>query len=180
MRLIVGLGNPGDAYTYTRHNLGFLVVNYIHDRYDLSFSPWSHKKKFNGELSEGEVSAVKTLLLKPETYINNSGVSVLGVLNYYALALEEILVIHDDMDLPFGDFSLHVGKGAAGHHGVESIIKHQHGDKYFARLRIGIGHPVPAESGESYVLGKFSDSEGKLLPDIIRNASQEALVWIGK
>lgn len=146
MKLIVGLGNPGSKYEKTRHNLGFMVV----EGFLKAFTPvnktvWDNKDKFKSEIAEIEWNSrkrktlEKIILAKPKTYMNNSGMAVSLLARYYKIAPEDIWIIHDEIDLPLGMMKIRQGGSAAGHHGVESIIKALGSDKFF-RFRLGIGH----------------------------------------
>ena len=153
MLLIVGLGNPGAQYARHRHNVGFMAADVIHRRH--GFAPW--RRRFQGELSEGTLAGEKVLLLKPQTYMNDSGRSVQEAAHFYKLDLPDILVIHDEVDLPPGKTRMKVGGGAAGHNGLRSIDA-AIGDAY-RRLRIGVGHPGVKEAVPHYVLHDFAKED---------------------
>ncbi len=150
MLLIVGLGNPGAEYRRHRHNVGFMAVDAIHDRH--GFAPW--RRRFQGEVSEGTLAGEKTLLLKPLTYMNESGRSVQAAAQFYKLAPADIVVIHDEVDLPPGKTRMKTGGGTAGHNGLRSIGPAI--GEGFRRLRIGVGHPGVKEAVPHYVLHDFS------------------------
>lgn len=154
MKLIVGLGNPGSEYENTRHNVGFMVLDAYCE--ELHF-----QKKFDGLLAEQVIDSEKVLFLKPQTFMNLSGNAVFKVAKYYAIAIEDILIIQDDMDLDFGKFKVKCNSSSGGHNGIKSIITCLKSEK-FARLKIGISHD---QNGEivNYVLGKFSKSEREVL-----------------
>lgn len=155
MKLIVGLGNPGEKYEKTRHNLGFMAL----DKFIKEFSPvkrndWSENTKFKSEVAEIEwqrrhsikvgkdlVSLEKVVLIKPLTYMNLSGGAVKAVADYYKINTDDIWIIHDDIDINFGGFKIRFGGSSAGHKGVESVIKTLGTDKFW-RFRLGIGHPI--------------------------------------
>src|SRR5258708_3650631 len=153
MRLIVGLGNPGPRYARTRHNIGFMAVDAIVRRH--SFPPL--KARFKGEFAEGTIAGERIMLLKPQTFMNDSGESVGAPARFFKLQPGEIAVIHDELDLAEGKLRVKRGGGAAGHNGLRSI------DALFAndywRLRIGIGHPGAKELVLSYVLQNFPEEE---------------------
>ena len=150
MKLIVGLGNPGDKYTDTRHNVGFLVLNsYLGD------VKW--KNKFNAEYYEENIDGKKVLFVKPLTYMNLSGDSVVQFVNYYDINLEDILIIQDDLDLSFGSYKLKTNSSDGGHNGIKSIINRL-SSKKIARLKIGISHDRTIDT-KDYVLGNFSKEE---------------------
>jgi PTH1 family peptidyl-tRNA hydrolase len=153
MLLIVGLGNPGRRYGGHRHNIGFMTVDEIHRRHRLS--PW--RARFEGETSEGDVGGEKVLLLKPATYMNESGRSVAQAMRFYKLAPADIVVIYDELDLPPGKLRMKTGGSTAGHKGLNSIEAHV--GKAFRRMRIGIGHPGAKELVNGYVLHDFAKAD---------------------
>jgi PTH1 family peptidyl-tRNA hydrolase len=159
IKLIVGLRNPGDKYAKTRHNAGAWVLEAIG-------SNWQLKKDFLGEVSELTWIDCKALGLLPNTYMNLSGQSVGAVTRFYRYQPEEILVIHDELDLPVGAIRLKKGGGHGGHNGLQDIIRHL-GSHDFYRLRIGIGHPGDKKDVSNYVLHVPSASEKKLLDEAI-------------
>jgi PTH1 family peptidyl-tRNA hydrolase len=168
MKLIVGLGNPGPAYHLNRHNIGFLVVDYLIK--ELNANSIS-SKKFLGELyKKGEI-----LLLKPNTYMNLSGNSVSSVAKFYKIDLGDILVVHDDIDLPFGAIRLKKGGGHGGHNGLRSIDSLI--SKEYNRLRVGVGKPQRKSEVASYVLSDFSQNEQSDLDTLIEYAAKVALKW---
>lgn len=166
MKLIVGLGNPGEKYAKTRHNLGFMVI----DKLLRKLTPfqdivWLEAKKFNSLMAK----VGNLFLVKPQTMMNASGYAVNKLADFYKIKPEDILVIHDDVDLPLGKMKIRPGGAAAGHHGVESIIKHLGTDK-FVRFRLGIGHPGRGADGlvEKYVLREFDINEKTELKRMIK------------
>jgi PTH1 family peptidyl-tRNA hydrolase len=160
IKLIVGLGNPGQQYEKTRHNVGFLFLDDLVS--DLGCT-WVNQVKFQGLLSECSLAATgKVILLKPLTFMNRSGQSVGQVARYYKLLPEEILVVHDELDFDTGKVRLKKEGGHAGHNGLRDIIAHL-GSKEFYRLRIGIGRPASGKSVADYVLSTPSKSEELLL-----------------
>ncbi len=154
MYLIVGLGNPGKKYEQTRHNIGFMAVDAILNSYGSNDKP---KKKFNSIIHELQLENKKVIIAKPETYMNNSGDAIIQIVNYFKIKTENILILHDELDLPFGSIRLKVGGGIAGHNGLKSILSHL--DNTFLRLRLGIDHPGDKRLVSNYVLGNFSNSE---------------------
>lgn len=159
MFLIVGLGNPGAEYDKTRHNVGFMAVDELACRFN--FGPF--KSKFDGLIAEGTVEGEKGYILKPQTYMNLSGNSVIKAAAFYKILPEDIVVIHDDMDLPVGKIKAKTGGGAGGHNGLKSIDSHI-GQNYH-RIRIGVGHPA-AKDGEAvvnHVLSRFSKADAALV-----------------
>jgi PTH1 family peptidyl-tRNA hydrolase len=153
MKLLVGLGNPGRAYAGNRHNIGFMAVDAIARRH--LFAPW--RGRFQGQTSEGTIGRERVILLKPETYMNDSGLSVGGAARYLKIDLPEIIVFHDELDLDPGRLRVKLGGGNAGHNGLRSITEHI-GNDYW-RVRIGIGHPGDKDLVHDYVLGNFAKSE---------------------
>ncbi len=178
MILIVGLGNPGERYAKTRHNLGFMVVDELARKWTKGEVKWEDNKKFN---SYTLYPNSYTLLVKPQTSMNASGYAVAKLCNHLAIEpLSNLWVIHDDVDLPLGKIKIRIGGAAAGHHGVESIIQELETDQ-FARLRLGIGHPGRGADAqvERYVLREFDINETGELRQMIKRsvkAIQVALV----
>jgi peptidyl-tRNA hydrolase, PTH1 family len=166
--LVVGLGNPGAEYAATRHNLGFRVVDELAAR---SGNP-VFRRKFHGELADARVGGKPALLLKPLTYMNESGQSVRAAQTFYKIALGDLLVIHDELDLPFGQLRLKPGGGDAGNRGIRSISAHL-GTGDYARLRVGIGKPPPGfrGGGADFVLQGFAPQELAELDSLIERAA---------
>ncbi len=175
MLLIVGLGNPGAQYARQRHNVGFMAADVIHTRH--GFTPW--RRRFQGEISEGTLSGEKVLLLKPQTYMNESGRAVQAAAAFYKIKPEDIVVIHDEVDLPPGKTRIKIGGGAAGHNGLRSIDG-AIGDGY-RRVRVGVGHPGVKEAVPHYVLHDFAKADTAwLLPLLDAIADNAALLAEGK
>ena len=175
MLLLVGLGNPGPEYARNRHNVGFIAVDAIHRRH--GFPPW--RRRFQGEAAEGTLAGEKVLLLKPQTYMNESGRSVQEAARFYKLEPKDIFVMHDEVDLPPGKTRRKVGGGAAGHNGLRSIDA-AIGDGY-RRLRIGIGHPGVKTAVPHYVLHDFPKEDAEwLVPLIDAIADNAPLLAEGK
>lgn len=168
MLLIVGLGNPGAEYARHRHNVGFVAVDAIHDRH--GFGPW--RSRFHGQVSEGTLAGVKTLLLKPETYMNDSGRAVGAAAQYYKLEPADIVVIHDEVDLPPGKTRIKAGGGSAGHNGLRSVTGHIGND--YRRVRIGVGHPGSKDMVHLHVLRDFSKADMEWLKPLIDALAQHA------
>ncbi|MBO3761009.1 aminoacyl-tRNA hydrolase [Ciceribacter sp. L1K22] len=150
MFIIAGLGNPGAKYESNRHNIGFMAIDAIHRRHP--FGPWS--KKFKAEISEGELGGEKVLLIKPQTFMNLSGESVGEAMRFYKLTPAQIIVIHDELDLPAGRARMKTGGGHGGHNGLKSMDAHC--GKDYRRLRLGIGHPGDKDRVHGHVLGDFA------------------------
>jgi peptidyl-tRNA hydrolase, PTH1 family len=153
MQLLVGLGNPGARYVGNRHNVGFTVLQAIAKRHGIG--PW--RRRFQGVACEGLVGGVRSLLLLPGTYMNESGRAVAEAVHFYKLGLGDVTVVHDEIDLPPGKVRVKVGGGIAGHNGLRSITEHIGND--YRRVRIGVGHPGSKELVHNYVLSDFAKSE---------------------
>lgn len=161
MLLLVGLGNPGKDYAGHRHNIGFMAVDRIAARH--GFGPW--RQKFSGEIAEGTVAGDKVLLLKPLTYMNESGRSVAAAAQFYKVEPASIVVFHDELDLPPSKVRVKTGGGHAGHNGLRSIQAHMGPD--FRRVRLGIGHPGAKELVTNWVLGNFAKADTEWLTPLL-------------
>ena len=170
-RLIVGLGNVGSKYIRTRHNLGFEVVDDLASRWGAT----QPRSRFDARLQEVSVGGDKVVLAAPTTMMNNSGFAVRQIMNWYKLETTDVLVIYDELDLPFGRVRLRSSGGAGGHNGVKSIIE-QLGGKDFNRLRIGVGRPTSG-STIGFLLSRFSVDEQKEIPGIMALAAGAAEKW---
>lgn len=168
--MIVGLGNPGREYATTRHNLGFMVVDEIARRHAAT----KLRGRFRAELSEVFLTGEKVILLKPQTYMNLSGVAVREAARWYRIAPSDTLVVADDIDLPFGTIRMRASGGSGGHNGLKSIFA-ELGTDEVPRLRIGIGRGSGAATRQ--VLGKFRQEEASRLPDLVNAAAGCALEW---
>ena len=153
MLLLVGLGNPGARYVGNRHNIGFLAVQEIAKRHGIG--PW--RRRFAGVACEGPLGGVRTLLLLPGTFMNESGRAVAEAAHFYKLLPPDITVVHDDIDLPPGKVRVKTGGGIAGHNGLRSISEHIGND--YRRVRIGVGHPGDKDMVQHYVLSDFAKSD---------------------
>ena len=153
MRLFVGLGNPGAKYAHNRHNIGFMAVDEIARRH--GFAPW--RRRFQGVTSEGTLDHEKIVLLRPETFMNESGRSVQEAANFFKLGASDIIVFQDELELPPAKVRVKIGGGIAGHNGLRSISAHI-GNEY-RRVRLGIGHPGVKELVHGYVLSDFAKSD---------------------
>ena len=175
MRLIVGLGNPGKQYEFTRHNLGFIMLRSFAEKQGLKFRKSSH---FSGELAGGQVNFKNITLFLPTTYMNLSGRAVKECADYYKVDASHILVISDDINLPFGKLRLREEGGAGGHNGLKSIDSYLGTNKY-PRLRVGIGD---RESGDltDHVLGEFKQEEKEELPLVIQSGIDLLEKWLGE
>lgn len=182
MKLIVGLGNPGGKFEYTRHNIGYMVVEkFVKNKLSLfpSLKAWKKEEKFSSDICKLDAD---TLLAKPYTYMNLSGLAVVRLLNYYKINSSELWVVHDDIDLPLGKIRIRRGGASAGHHGIESIIK-ELGESNFVRFRMGIGRGkldvvkstdvnMHRRGIEKFVLSKFGRSEGGDMKNLIKKGSE--------
>lgn len=157
MKVFVGLGNPGAQYKNTRHNMGFMVV----DRICKLFNFNSEREKFEGTLNEGRIQNQKVIIFKPLTFVNLSGQAIGAVSRYFNIAIEDIIVFYDELDLPLGKLRGRIGGGAGGHNGIKSCISHL--GENFCRIRLGIGHPGDKLLVSNHVLGNFAKSESDLL-----------------
>jgi PTH1 family peptidyl-tRNA hydrolase len=169
MKLIVGLGNPGSKYEGNRHNIGFMAVDEIHRRHS-AFQPW--RARFQGQVSEGRLGSEKVLLLKPSTYMNESGRSVGEAMRFYKVEPEDIVVLYDELDLPPAKFRMKKGGGHGGHNGLRSIIAHIGAD--YRRLRLGIGHPGDKKLVSNYVLGDFAKADRDWLEPLLTEVADHA------
>lgn len=159
MYLIVGLGNPGTKYSNTRHNIGFIAADLLSDRYNFF---WNTKPKFNASIASGDTEFGKLVLCKPNTFMNLSGGSVASLAAFYKLPPKDIIVIHDDVDIPLGKVKYKIGGGHGGHNGLKSIDSNI-GVNYH-RIRIGIGRPDdPRYDISDFVLGKFTEDEKEII-----------------
>ncbi len=163
---IVGLGNPGKKYATTRHNLGFLMIEYLQREW--GGSEWHLEKKFQAEVSETNYAGRKIFLIKPQTFMNNSGRSVRALLDFYKTTPTDLIILHDEVDIPFGRIKTTLSSRAAGHNGVKDIID-KLGTQDFRRLRLGVGKSAnPNISTSDHVLQPFSEDESKFLPSIFK------------
>lgn len=176
MKLIVGLGNPGSEYEKTRHNAGFLVVDALATQFHLSFRS---KRAINAELAEGEINGKRVLLCKPQTFMNSSGRSVQAIMNKYPVHVEDIIVVYDDADLPFGEVRYKGGGGSAGQKGMASILELFPAGTNLARVRFGIGRPSHTDIPlDEFVLQAWNASEKEVLDQHIQEAISHVLTYV--
>lgn len=175
MKLIVGLGNPGRTYMRTRHNLGFRVVDELAARHSLRFSD----RHFNAEIADGVIAGARVLLVKPQTFMNASGEAVAPLVGYYRISAEDILVVHDDLDLTPGKIRLRRRGSAGGHRGIASLIERL-GTQDFARLKIGIGHPSGPIEVVDYVLQAFGPEEVPLMEQAVARAADAVELYLAE
>ena len=183
MKLIVGLGNPGQVYAHNRHNIGFSCLKYLARTQGIKLD----KKQGKARIGRGEVAGTEAVLASPQTYMNLSGESVVLLVRKFDIKLEDLLVIHDDLDLPLGKIRISRSSGSGGHNGVSSII-YSLGSQDFSRLRVGIGRPVPvgghSQIGEDdivrYVLNDFTKEEKGVIMPVIPVVSEAALCFLSE
>lgn len=173
MKLIVGLGNPGPRYRNSRHNFGFLVIDKLAGLYGVDLA----RSDFEAHWGKGKIEGIPVLLAKPQTFMNLSGIAVRNLAGFFRVELSDVIVVHDDLDLPFETIRLKEGGGHGGHRGLMSIVDH-FGDSCFARVRLGIGRPCGQVAPEHYVLQPFSSEEEKNLPEILEKACGAIKVMI--
>jgi len=185
MKLIVGLGNPGEKHERNRHNLGFMTVeHFLKDFSQAKSTLWENSAKFKSDIaqiewqrrssrgSSGQAILEKVILVKPQTYMNNSGMAVRLIADFYKISPENIWIVNDDIDLPLGSLKIRFGGASAGHHGVESIIEHLNTDKFW-RFRMGVGekrelNDARVKNVDDFVLGDFTGAEKGKLKDLIK------------
>ncbi len=174
MILLIGLGNPGKDYENNRHNVGFLFLDSVLTKADNK--GWRMENKFEAELSEVELNGKKVVLVKPQTFMNDSGCAVKKVKDFYKINTDEIFVVHDDLDIRLGEYKIQKGKGPKLHNGIESI-EEKLGTKEFTRIRIGVDNRNPENRmpGEAYVLQNFTHDEMNDLNSVFQKAYQEFL-----
>lgn len=163
MKIFVGLGNPGREYASTKHNVGFMLADRL--ARELSAPDWH--ESFRALIAAAYVGGEKILLVKPQTFMNLSGEAVRPILDYYKVETEELIVAHDDMDIPLGTIRLRAKGSSGGHRGAQSIIDHLGGATNFARVRIGVGRPPEHWSVNGHVLSPFSEEDRKLIDEAI-------------
>jgi peptidyl-tRNA hydrolase, PTH1 family len=168
MKVIFGLGNPGKEYEKTRHNVGFLVVDELAKRYGGAFTA---KRSLEAEISEVMIENARVLLVKPQTFMNASSRTMHAVLSKYPVKIEDVVIVYDDADLPFGDVRFKEAGSSAGHRGMESILESLPKGTAVARIRVGIGRsPHPDVPLDEFVLGRWTEAEEKGLPAMIDSA----------
>jgi len=174
-KLICGLGNPGSEYEGHRHNVGFRIVDAAAERFKIKLD----RRKFDGRIGQGEVGKFRVFLFEPQTFMNASGAALAAAVRFYKIDAADLLVVHDELDLPFGRLQLKLGGGAGGHNGLISIIEWL-GREDFARLRFGIGKPEGPGAKErvvSHVLSDFNPEEQAALEDLVGRAADAVDAW---
>lgn len=181
MKIIIGLGNPGKEYEGTRHNIGFAFLDYLSKKYGGIFS---FDKKINSEISQVKIEGEKTLLVKPQTFVNKSGEAAGKLIRSLKLKIPDLIVVHDDLDIPFGKTKLSAGRSSAGHRGIDSIIRTLKSDRFY-RLRFGTfsarvsgirkikNKKKKTDEMGKFVLGRFTPAEKKKLSKIMKEAEQK-------
>jgi len=165
VRILFGIGNPGKKYTFNRHNAGFLILDYFAETHSLEFKP----SKFDYYFAEGQLSDESYVLIKPVTYVNQSGIAAKQAISYYQTDLNDFLVIYDDFNLEFSKLRVRMSGSDGGHNGLSSIIYHLNSDQ-FPRLRMGIGNEFEPGHMAEYVLEDFKDNEKKILTETFKSA----------
>ena len=168
MKLFVGLGNPGSKFAHNRHNIGFMAIDLVARTHQAA--PW--RNRFQGEASEAAIGGVKTLLLKPLTYMNESGRSVQAACQFYRIEPKDVIVFHDEFDLPPAKLRVKTGGGNAGHNGLRSISASIGND--YVRVRMGIGHPGDKSLVHGFVLSDFSKADKEWVEDLCRACADDA------
>lgn len=179
MKLVVGLGNPGKRYDRTRHNVGFMVLDELHKELSkYRISDWEQSKKFNAVIAGCTYKGDKVLLVKPLTFMNNSGQSVSLIGNYYKVSPEELVVIQDDKDIPLGEIKVQFDRGAGGHNGIKSIIQYL-GGKNFHRIRVGVAASErKMKDTAKFVLGKFGLFEKGTLQEVLKQSVERVFDFL--
>lgn len=171
--LIVGLGNPGKTYLGTRHNIGFEAVSKLAEKHGLLFKK---EAKFKGSVASGKIGEDPVIVLMPLTFMNLSGESVALVMNYYKIDLSRLIIVTDDVAIPFGKLRIKINSGPGGHNGLKSIEECL-GTNRYPRLRIGVGDEFEGDLAD-HVLSKFSEDEKKLIPDVLERTLKAIEIWL--
>ena len=174
MLLLVGLGNPNPNNSNNRHNVGFSVIDAINAKFKLS----KQKPKFKGLLTTGKISEQKVFAIKPLTFMNNSGVCIKELIDYFKINVKDVFVFHDDMDIDLGKIKAKLGGSSAGHNGIESIDKSI--GKHYSRIRVGIGRPKNNTAGADHVLDNFSSDEKISVEEVTKNITDKLSILINK
>ena len=171
--LIVGLGNPGPQYARTRHNVGWLVVEKLADAYGLGFD----RLQFKARVAQGTPHGQRVILAKPLTYMNLSGEAVGPLLRFYKVSLDHLLLVYDEMDIPFGTLRIRPNGGSGGHGGMKSVIATLRSDN-FPRIRVGVGRPPPGWDPPDFLLAPWTRDEETDVPTLVERAAQAANIWL--
>ena len=175
MKMIIGLGNPGKKYAPTKHNIGFITLDELAFREKISFK----KAQFESEIAELFIGGEKVLLVKPQTFMNESGRCVRPLMDYYQLTTEDIVVVYDDMDLAIGKIRLREKGSAGGHNGIKSLIQHL-GTQHFKRIKIGINRPFPGQEVVSHVLSAFPKETHEEMLLAVKTAADACEDWVAQ
>lgn len=171
--LIVGLGNPGREYQASRHNIGFMLVSHLAEKLDVAFTRIQSKAL----VTKSDYQDRRVILAKPQTYMNLSGQAVASLVKFYKIPMDHLMVVYDDVDLPFGRIRIRPSGGSAGQKGMQSIIN-QLGTQEFPRMRLGVGRPPGSKQAASYVLRDFSGEDADFLPQVLEKGSEAVLMFI--
>ena len=174
MLLLVGLGNPNPNNSNNRHNVGFLVIDAINEKFKLS----KQKPKFKGLLTTGNINEHKVFAIKPLTFMNSSGICIKELIEYFKIDVKDVFVFHDDMDIDIGKVKVKFGGRNAGHNGIDSIDKNI--GKNYSRVRIGIGRPKKNSTGTDHVLDNFSNDEKGNVEEVTKNITESLSILINK
>lgn len=173
--MVAGLGNPGEKYSRTRHNIGFLVIEELARRYSMPLK----QSRFDADFSKGRISDRAVVLVKPLSYMNRSGIPIQRLSSFFKINSSELIVIHDDLDLEFGRIRIAANRGHGGHNGIRSIVE-AFGSRDFIRIRIGVGRPSSQEGVVGHVLGMFSPEEFNALDALVDKCADACLVILDK
>ncbi len=173
-KIIIGLGNPGAKYAASRHNMGYMAIDRLADRLGIRFNKSGHQAVYG----QGDIDGVRVLLVKPETYMNESGRSVGSFMRYYKPGMQNLLVMYDDIDLPCGSVRMRLSGSAGTHNGMRSVILHLEQKQAFPRIRIGVGRPEPGEDLIHFVLNSPKPEQKESISDALDRAAESAEVWI--
>ncbi len=173
--MVAGLGNPGREYVRTRHNIGFLVIEFLASQADLGLK----NARFDAQWVKGTLGHQQILLVQPQSYMNRSGFPIQQLSSYFKIQLSDIIIVHDDLDLPFGRIRVAHNRGHGGHNGIRSIIDAL-GEKAFYRVRVGVGRPRSSSGAVGHVLGKFSPEETAELDQVVANAADACVAIMEK
>lgn len=178
MKLVVGLGNPGEKYEHNRHNVGFVVVDKLSTQYAVRSDQWKLNKKFESVMIQTD----QLIIAKPQTFMNESGRAVGKIKNFYKIELEDIFIVHDDLDIPLGNYKIQHAKGPRVHYGVNSVER-EVGSEDFWRVRIGVeNRPVRGNTGvpgEVYSLQDFDEAEAKIVSEVMTRVATDLLTRLG-
>ncbi|HJN78384.1 MAG TPA: aminoacyl-tRNA hydrolase [Myxococcota bacterium] len=174
MKFVVGLGNPGKKYEQTRHNAGFLVVRRLGERWGID----CQRKQFGALVGDGAIRHERTVLAMPQTYMNRSGHPTRSLLGFYKAGVDDLIIVHDDLDIPFGELKLKKGGGHGGHNGLRDLHKHFGGGDYL-RVRFGVSRPPEGWDSADYVLGKWSSTERDGLDQAVDRAADAVEALLG-